>query len=72
MLALDGSGWKLADFGIAKVYSLDNITMDPTIVGTHNYLSPKLLHNDMVHGDDEDDEEEGEQKSDNEKRERVQ
>lgn len=37
--------YKLADFGEAKKYTVDNILKDPTIRGTVKYLSPELRYN---------------------------
>mmetsp|Transcript_12999 Transcript_12999/g.1158 ORF Transcript_12999/g.1158 Transcript_12999/m.1158 type:complete len:95 (+) Transcript_12999:181-465(+) len=39
------SEYKLADFGEAKKFTVDNIIKDPTIRGTVKYLSPELRYN---------------------------
>mmetsp|Transcript_16579 Transcript_16579/g.2303 ORF Transcript_16579/g.2303 Transcript_16579/m.2303 type:complete len:110 (-) Transcript_16579:68-397(-) len=54
----DSSEYKLADFGEAKKFTVDNIIKDPTIRGTVKYLSPELRYNyDILSGELENEEE---------------
>ncbi|HEV3330428.1 MAG TPA: protein kinase [Bryobacteraceae bacterium] len=49
MIAADGTA-KIADFGIAKITSNDQLTMTGTIVGTPHYMSPEQVQGQAIDG----------------------